>query len=274
MYRHLLTPLVLVLALQFKVSAQTLMETVRQNEMLICSHRGVSNPEEVENSLHSLARALGQGIILHEIDLMESKDGGLFLLHDETLDRTTTLSGYIKDKDSDELKQAQLLNSEEYLPSFEQVLTWARQNNAFLMLDVKSAPLSKVMATVEDYEMLNRVVLLTFTKSRAREALDCSQEFPISVLIQNSADIDFYKEAFSNTDNLLGYVNQKADYLLFKKVKEAGIPIVSDTMGELDSDAIAQGGSAYLKFIEQKKPDILVSDYPLLVKAALAQYAF
>lgn len=249
--------------------AQSLAEVIQQRDLLICSHRGASHPDGVENSISSLQQARSAGIILHEIDIRQSLDGELFLLHDETLDRTTNLTGNISDTHSSVLRNARLKSSNEILPSFESALIWARENNAYLMLDVKTAPLQVVMIEVEKWDMLDRVMLLTFTKSRVEEALANFPNFLVSVLIENSMDLEYYNQRFIHKENLLGYVNKTADLALFNQVNEAGIPIVTDTMGEVDEAAESLGLSAYQEFIQQTNPRIVVSDYPLLLLEAV-----
>lgn len=249
--------------------SQSLIEAIQENSITISSHRGVSKLGEEENSIQSMANALSEGILLHEIDIMESKDGKLYLLHDETLDRTTDIKGKISDTHSAILDKAILKDTQEALPPFKDALRWAKENGAYLMLDVKAAPFSKVMAEVEEHELMDRVMLLTFSRERTKEALAYPKPFLISALIQDKSDIDYFLDLFTGSDYLIGYINKTADKELYDEVKLSGIPIITDTMGDLDMQAQQVGGKTYMDFIRSKKPDILVSDYPLLLKKAV-----
>jgi len=250
---------------------QSLLEKIQAEELIICSHRGVAHPNQPENSLTSMEISLESNIKLHEIDLMESSDGKLFLLHDETLDRTTNLQGEISATHSQELEEAELRGIDEKLPSFEKTLEWAKENEAYLMLDVKKAPIQKVMGQVEAAGMTDRVMVLTFSRQRAQEAFDYPSPFAVSVLITAEEDISFYQENTSSPQHLLAYVNKDADIDLFEKVKAAGIPIVTDTMGKWDDRANEEGSEVYREFINTKQPSILVTDYPLLLQQALEE---
>lgn len=252
--------------------SQSLLETIARDSITISSHRGVRILGEEENSIKSLSNASSEGISLHEIDIMESLDGKLYLLHDETLDRTTNLEGYIKDTHSSLLDGAILKGSGENLPTFDDALHWAKINGAYLMLDVKAAPVAKVMAEVEKHEMMDKVMLLTFSKERAKEAIAYPKNFLISVLIEKEEDIDFYKSLFTDKNFWLGYINKTAESKLYHQVRSKGIIIITDTMGELDTEAQQDGGKSYLNFIRAKKPDILVSDYPLELKKAVKMH--
>ncbi|MEM7131438.1 MAG: glycerophosphodiester phosphodiesterase family protein [Chloroflexota bacterium] len=70
----------------------------------VVSHRG-SNKEAPENTLRAFDLALNQGAFALETDLRFTYDDEIVLLHDETLDRTTNGSGYVRDHSLSELKQ-------------------------------------------------------------------------------------------------------------------------------------------------------------------------
>ena len=63
---------------------------------LIIPHRGGSNIVP-ENTLHGIKLAIEEGFTHFETDLRMSKDGEIFLHHDETFDRTTNVSGKVQD---------------------------------------------------------------------------------------------------------------------------------------------------------------------------------
>ncbi len=58
----------------------------------IIAHRGAS-AERPECTLAAIRRAIDVGATAVEVDVRTSRDGRLFILHDSTLDRTTSGSG-------------------------------------------------------------------------------------------------------------------------------------------------------------------------------------
>ena len=62
--------------------------------MIITGHRG-SLGTEPENTLRSFRRAVADGCDEIELDLRVSADGELVIIHDATVDRTTTGSGEV-----------------------------------------------------------------------------------------------------------------------------------------------------------------------------------
>ena len=68
-----------------------------ENRPLVWAHRGASGycPE---NTLPAFQRAIELGADGIELDVQMTRDGELVVCHDETIDRTSNGSGWIKDK--------------------------------------------------------------------------------------------------------------------------------------------------------------------------------
>lgn len=73
--------------------------------MKIWAHRGCSL-RYPENTLLAFEKAANlDGLEGIELDVQMSKDGGLVIIHDEQLDRTTDGTGFVKDYTLSELKK-------------------------------------------------------------------------------------------------------------------------------------------------------------------------
>jgi glycerophosphoryl diester phosphodiesterase len=72
---------------------------------LIIGHRGAAG-EAPENTLASFRLAVEQGCDGVELDVHLTKDGKLAVIHDGTLDRTTTGTGAVADLTAEEIRQA------------------------------------------------------------------------------------------------------------------------------------------------------------------------
>lgn len=80
-----------------------------------------------ENSLEAMESAINMGVDMIEIDVAKTKDNQLIIMHDRTLDRTTTGSGLVADKTLEEIKQLHLKNGIDIatkykIPTLEEVL--------------------------------------------------------------------------------------------------------------------------------------------------------
>ena len=67
-------------------------------------HRGAKG-YVAENTLASFQKAIEMGVDGIELDVHLSSDNEVMVVHDETIDRTTSGSGLVKDYSSEELEQ-------------------------------------------------------------------------------------------------------------------------------------------------------------------------
>ena len=65
-----------------------------QSTVIVASHRGDWR-NYPENSLEAIDNAIKMGVDIVELDVQRTKDGQLILMHDPTLDRTSTGKGKI-----------------------------------------------------------------------------------------------------------------------------------------------------------------------------------
>ena len=73
-------------------------DCVREGGVALSAHRAVSAPDQPENSIAAIeatGRAIPNAIL--ELDAVLTKDGPLVLMHDETMERTTTGRGRVAD---------------------------------------------------------------------------------------------------------------------------------------------------------------------------------
>jgi len=94
--------------------------------VLVVAHRGDwrNNPE---NSIRSIQDAIEMGVDMVEIDLKRTKDGVLILMHDQTIDRTTSGHGKPEDYTWAELQKLTLRNehggpTRQRIPTFEECM--------------------------------------------------------------------------------------------------------------------------------------------------------
>ncbi|WP_416066407.1 glycerophosphodiester phosphodiesterase family protein [Rhizobium sp. ZK1] len=115
-----------------------------QRECAVVAHRGIWR-EAPENSLAAIEAAIRAGCDVVEIDVRRSADGGLFLLHDKTLQRMAGIDAMAEALSSERLASLTLKNRDggdgnemtgERLPSLLDVFDLTR-DRIFLHLDVK-----------------------------------------------------------------------------------------------------------------------------------------
>ncbi len=113
------------------------------NKILKIGHRGAKG-YVAENTLASFKKAIDLKCDAIELDVHCCKTGEIVVIHDETIDRTTTGKGFVKELTLSELKQFEI-------PKLEEVLDLV--NNYFLVnIELKSNDcVEKVMKIVNHY---------------------------------------------------------------------------------------------------------------------------
>ena len=112
----------------------------------VVGHRGAMG-HRPENTMASFAHALQLGADWIELDVHLSQDGVAVVIHDETLDRTTNGHGLVRDHSLAALKHLDAGGwfGPEYvgqrIPTLEEVLDWANEQNTVVDIEIKNAPL-------------------------------------------------------------------------------------------------------------------------------------
>ncbi len=116
----------------------------------IYGHRG-SKGEYPENTLLSFQKALNDEVEGLELDVHMTRDGEIVVIHDETLDRTTDGSGYIKDLELGYIKTVSAGSKfdhfenyhsswdNEKVPTLEEVLQLITGKNIELNIELKTS---------------------------------------------------------------------------------------------------------------------------------------
>ena len=77
---------------------------LKEREFEVIAHKGASGIAP-ENTLAAFAMALEMGVDMVELDVRQTKDEEIVVIHDETLDRTTNGKGLVHDYTLEEIKQ-------------------------------------------------------------------------------------------------------------------------------------------------------------------------
>ena len=147
---------------------------------LVAAHRGGAALAP-ENSLAAFRNAIALGADILEFDLHLTRDGEIVVIHDPTLDRTTTMTGAVRDRSLAELAAAKLKSSdgavtEERVPTFAQVLDLAKPMALELLPEIKIGAdraaypgiEEKVIAILRAKNMLGRSSIQAFQPETIR----------------------------------------------------------------------------------------------------------
>ncbi|CAN0461202.1 unnamed protein product, partial [Phaeothamnion confervicola] len=119
----------------------------------LIGHRGARN-EAPENTLAGFAHARALGLTAIELDLRQTRDGEVVVIHDATVDRTTNGSGAVAELSLAELRTLDARSvhldwpEAVTIPTLAEVLDWAG-DALFLQIEIKQEPLDRMRATID-----------------------------------------------------------------------------------------------------------------------------
>ncbi|MDT0606411.1 glycerophosphodiester phosphodiesterase family protein [Croceitalea rosinachiae] len=138
------------------------LEDSKDNQVIVVAHRGDWR-NAPENSLQAIENCIKMGVDMVEIDIRETKDGQLVLMHDETIDRTTTGSGKISDLTWEYLQTLQLRDgigheTPHKIPTLEEALNLCK-DKILVNLDKSYSIFDKCFQIIEKTGTQNQVVI-------------------------------------------------------------------------------------------------------------------
>jgi glycerophosphoryl diester phosphodiesterase len=133
------------------------------NYIMVTAHRGDWR-NAPENSLQALEFCIENEVDIMETDLKITKDSVLVLMHDYTLDRTTTGKGLVNTWTLDSIKALRLRKAYSYptqhqkIPTLEEFLLKAKGKNIMIDLDKSYDYFPLALKVVQDTGTLNQVI--------------------------------------------------------------------------------------------------------------------
>lgn len=133
-----------------------------ESTVLVVSHRGEWR-QAPENSLKAIELAIEVGADIVEIDVAKTKDGHLVLMHDKTINRTTTGKGNIADWTLDSLRTLKLRNgagtpTHHRIPTLEEALLLAK-GRLMLNLDKAYNMFDEIYTLLEKTNTIDHIVM-------------------------------------------------------------------------------------------------------------------
>jgi len=270
-------------ALVLKPSIEALiknLEDSENNQIIVVAHRGDWR-NAPENSLMAIENCIKMGVDMVEIDIRETKDGKLVLMHDETIDRTTNGKGFVKDWTLDSLKTLQLKDglgvaTFHRIPTLEEALLLSK-DKILINLDKSYNIFDKCYEVMKRTNTLDQVIIKgvktrSEVESEFGEYLDKVYFMPV-VRLPNSRDkiiVDDYLEnrlpiafEFLVPQDTIKMIDDFDDI----RLKGSSIwvnALWGDLCADHDDERAALDPSIYDWYIENNI-DIIQTDRPLIL---------
>jgi glycerophosphoryl diester phosphodiesterase len=239
--------------------------------VLVASHRATHNVYP-ENSLKAIQESIRIGVDIIEIDVKVSKDGVPFLMHDRTLDRTTTGKGDPEEFTWQELQQLFIVDKGKRtslkIPSLKDALELA-YGKILVDLDLKTDKVEEVIEVVNktdtkdivfffdsDYNVLSRIHaadkdFMIMPRAHSIEQADSA----ISLFDPPVVHIDF---SFYNPECV-------------QSIQSSYARIWINALGDFDKDIKSGKEKRALKKLLQHGANVIQTDEPQLLLQALRE---
>lgn len=213
------------------------------SQAVIVAHRGGPAPGFAENAIPTLENTLAQAPALFEIDIAETRDGVLVLMHDEDVDRTTNGSGLVRDLTLAELQALHLRDDDGRVldaraPTFREALDWAA-GRTILELDVKrGVSYEDVIAEVRAAGAENRVIFITYSDDAAARVHRLAPELMLSITIDDARDLDALARRGINLTRVLAWTGtDEPNSTLNIALAQQGVEVLFGAQSRFDRDA-------------------------------------
>ncbi len=245
---------------------------------VIAAHRGGDAP--AENAIETFDRTLrgAPGPVLLEIDVRRTSDGELVLMHDETLDRTTTGKGPVSGVTLSAFRALQLKDESgrvlpAHPPTLKHALDWSK-DKAILELDVKrGAPFAEVVAAVRAAGAANRVVVIVYNTEDALTMQRLAPDLMLSVPAESVTPLQSVSSIRVNTSRLLGWTgttepNSALNIALASNGVEAMFGTLGNAATSWDGRFARDGDVGYSAFADTGL-QVIATDRPLEAMRAI-----
>ncbi|WP_412560434.1 glycerophosphodiester phosphodiesterase family protein [Winogradskyella sp. MIT101101] len=235
----------------------------------ISVHRGGKGLKNYpENCLETIQYINDNISAIFEVDVAQTKDGQLILMHDNSIDRTTNGSGSVKNLTYDEIKNYNLIddfgNQTNFkIPLFSEVLDWCKTNNVILTVDIKRSVRQKdVIDAIKKAKAEDNSIIITYDVVQAQSAYKLAPELLLSVSARNHEELDRLLQTEIPTENMIAFTGTRlSNASLYKRLHDENIVCILGTLGNLDKQAEVRGEEMYKRW-HKFGADVLATDRP------------
>lgn len=254
--------------------------------VVLVAHRGLA-PGLPENTMAAFEASAAAGVRVIEIDLRGTADGEIVVMHDETVDRTTTGKGAVSDLTLAEVRAFDAgvrtgpAHSGQRVPTYAEALAFARRTGVILLLDIKESrtlDIAKIVRLTEQNDAVLNVIVGARSLSDLGRFQALNPNLRTLGFIPDAGDIDAFVDAGADIIRLWpewirGEASARGPIpaacsgvknCLASRVQARGRPVwtTAGEAGEAELSALIGSG---VNGILTDRPDVLVS-----VKAGLA----
>lgn len=221
---------------------------------LVIGHRG-AKALAPENTLAGIRAASQCGADAVEVDVRLTKDGALVLMHDDTVDRTTSGKGRVEDLSLNEIKEIDA--DGEKVPTLEEALDLVQKLDLLAVIEMKEEGIEELVANAANGgNAVNdkRVIVTSFYHSSLRELKEISN-LKTGIIISSLPIKPIELALWARADAIFP---KRTNPGLFKEARRHGIAVYPWTVNT----------AAEAAWLLRLGADGLVTDDPCLIREA------
>lgn len=241
--------------------------------VILAAHRGGPAPGYPENAIETLQYGWDQGVQVFEVDVAESRDGVLFLMHDRTLGRTTTGDGAVADTDWEAIARTRLIDNAGTLTDFHpprltDALLWAVETGAVLELDRKpTTSFRNIVSAVHAAGAEGNVLLITYNETDVAQVAEYAPDMMLTASARSTGDVAELDGMGIDPRNLVAWTGtSNPDTGAFDSLQSVGIEPAFGTLGRpgdrRDDQWIADGDVSEFEALIEGGLVMLATDIP------------
>lgn len=159
--------------------------------LLKIAHRGASG-YEAENTLKAFRKAISLGADMVELDIHLTKDGEAVVIHDDTLDRTTSGKGKVSEKTLAEIKKLRIkdqklkIQKDQRVPTLDEVVVLVK-NFCDIMIEIKDEKASqKVLEILEKHNYLSHCIITSSNLDIVEKVNELNPKVQTGIIVEAS----------------------------------------------------------------------------------------
>lgn len=247
-------------------SVAPLASCLAQSSTLVSGHRGGIEPGYPENAIETFAHSVARNPLVLEIDIRTSRDHVMVLMHDASIDRTTTGKGAVNDLTFAEL-QAVLLKDKEgkvtgfHLPTFQAAIRWAK-GRTILLADVKEDASIEAMAALINAEKAQAsVAVIVYSLDQAKRLHRADPKITILYPVETDAELAALQEGGVPLDNVVawtGIEHERPDQ--WSAMRKRGLAVAYGTLFFTDPVLAKTGNDVHYLELSRQGVGMLATD--------------
>ncbi|MGA0555187.1 glycerophosphodiester phosphodiesterase family protein [Larkinella sp. VNQ87] len=243
---------------------------------IVSGHRGGMVSGFPENSLATFENTLKYTPAFFEIDPRLTKDSVIVLMHDATLERTTTGTGRVSEHTWEELQKFRLKDTEgqvtDYrIPTLAEAIEWAR-GKTILNLDKKDVPFPMIAALLRKHQADAFVMLTVHSAAEAAYYYKDNPNRLFSAHIKTPQVIAEYEKAGIPWAQVMAYIGpdvKPENQTMYELLHAKGVMCMISAAPTYDKLTTPEARAAAYRRVFEDGASILESDRPIEVADAI-----